>query len=236
MAACDVGLRYGYRAAEVDAVLSADEVPVLLHDSTVDRTTNGRGSVAHKSAAELAALDAGTWFDPQFAGTRIPTLVQALQFCREHGIWLNVEIKPVRGQEARTGQIVAETTARMWSRSGASASATPLLSSFSRVALEAARRSAPQLPRGLLFSQVTPNWREALQALACVSLHCDHRRLTRALAQQITSCGYGLLCYTVNDLRRARTLWSWGVDAICTDRIDRIHPADAPSHKACGSA
>jgi len=228
LAAFDIGLQYGYRAAEIDAVLCADEVPVLLHDATIDRTTNGHGSVASKSAAQLLALDAGGWFGPEFAGARIPTLEQALRHCTERGIWLNVEIKPVPGQEERTGQIVAQTTARFCAQTGLSMRAAPLLSSFSRVALDAARRSAPQLPRGLLFGQIASDWREALQALDCASLHCDHRRLTPTLARKITSSGYGLLCYTVNDPRRVRTLRSWGVDAVCTDRIDRIRPAEDP--------
>lgn len=232
LAACEVGWRHGYRAAEVDAVLSADEVPVLLHDSSLERTTDGTGSVDTKTAAELTGLDAGSWFHADFANVRIPTLVQALRFCNERGIWLNVEIKPVAGHEARTGQVVAEAIASLWADAGPASLAPPLLSSFSRHALEAARHSAPQLPRGLLFGRVAADWREALQALSCVSLHCDHRALTAALAQRIKSGGYGLLCYTVNDRRRARTLWNWGVDAICTDRIDLIRPADDPGPEA----
>jgi len=226
--ACDVGFRYGYRAVEVDAVLSSDEVPVLLHDADLQRTTNGHGSVNSKTAAQLAALDAGSWFHPDYAHARIPTLEQALQHCLERGIWLNVEIKPVPGQEARTGRLVAQTIARVWACLPATNLAAPLLSSFSPLALEAAREAAPQLARGLLFSTIAADWRNTLQRLACVSLHCDHRRLTSRLAQQIAAEGYGLLCYTVNDPRRARIIWSWGVDAICTDRIDRIGPADDP--------
>jgi len=231
LVACEVGSRHGYRAAEVDAVLCADEVPVLLHDASLERTTNGHGSVEARTAGELASLDAGSWFHPDFANARIPTLLQALRHCTERGIWLNVEIKPLAGREVRTGTVVAEVVASFWADAGPANLAAPLLSSFSRPALEAARRSAPQLARGLLFSSVTADWREALRALSCVSLHCDHRRLTRAQAQQITAAGYGLLCYTVNDRQRAKTLWSWGVDAICTDRIDLIGAGDDPGPK-----
>lgn len=234
--AFDVGLRHGYRAVEVDAVLSADGVAVLLHDASLERTTNGRGCVDSKTAAELAALDAGSWFHPDFARTRIPTLEQALHYCLERGVWLNVEIKPVPGHEAATGRIVAQTIACCWAGGGAQGLATPLLSSFSPVALDAAREAAPQLARGLLYSKIAPDWRRALQDLACVSLHCDHRRLTPGLAQEIAAQGYGLLCYTVNDAQRARTIWSWGVDAICTDRIDRIGPADDPGPRPDGPA
>jgi len=222
LAAFDVGARHGYRAAEVDAVLSADSVPVLLHDAGLERTTDGSGCVADRTAAELMLLDAGSWFGQEFAGARIPTLQQALRHCADLGVWLNVEIKPVAGHEARTGALVAETVARY------GAGAPPLLSSFSRVALAAARRAAPQLPRALLCESIPTDWEKQLDALDCVALHCSHRRLAAAQAGRVKAAGYGLLCYTVNDVRRAAELWGWGVDAICTDCIDAIGPGDVP--------
>ena len=78
---------------------------MLLHDASLERTTNGHGSVDAMTAAELAALDAGSWFHPDFANVRIPTLLQVLRHCTEHGIWLNVEIKPLAGREARTAPL-----------------------------------------------------------------------------------------------------------------------------------
>ncbi len=224
LAAFETGLRLGYRAAEVDAVLSADAVPVLLHDETLDRTSSGRGSVARVSAAELARLDAGSWFGPEFAGVGIPTLEQALRFCRERGMWLNVEIKPVAGFEEATGTIVAQLCAACSLHPSAGEPPPPLLSSFSRISLEAARRAAPHLARGLLCTRIPADWRQALVALDCSTVHCDHRHLTQAQAKAVRSGGYGLLCYTVNEPGRAATLRRWGVDAICTDRIDLLRP------------
>jgi len=225
--AIDAGWRHGYRAAEVDAALTADAVPVLLHDATLDRTTNGRGSLAATPLAALARLDAGSWLDARFSAARVPTLEDALALCRERGIWLNVEIKPVPGFEERTGSVVASTVAAFWSGAGdaaASAGRLPVLSSFSRVALEAARAAAPGLRRGMLYTRVPPDWADELAALGAFSLHCDHRHLDASLARAVTDAGYGLLCYTVNSPERARTLRDWGVDAICTDRIDLLAP------------
>jgi glycerophosphoryl diester phosphodiesterase len=230
--AFDAGHAHGYRAAEFDAVLAADGIPVLLHDETLDRTTNGRGPVAVRTAGELARLDAGAWFDARYAGTPVPTLGQALQHCYRLGIWLNVEIKPVPGHEARTGDVVARTVADFYASRPEEEKTKeswrwPVLSSFSPSALGAARRAAPSLPRGLLFGRVPANWLAAMQSLDARTLHCDHRTLTAELAGQIGAAGYGLLCYTVNDPARWSTLRSWGVDAICTDRIDLIAP-DSP--------
>jgi glycerophosphoryl diester phosphodiesterase len=232
LVALDIGWQYGYRAAEVDAALTQDEVPVLLHDATLERTTNGHGSLAHATAAALAGLDAGSWLDPCYCDARVPTLAEALERCRERGLWLNVEIKPVPGHEERTGTVVAHAVAQFWgqtprpSLNGPLATPLPVLSSFSRVALAAARVAAPGLRQGVLFTRVPADWPEVLRDLGAFSLHCDHRHLDARLARAINDAGFGLLCYTVNDRERATQLLDWGVDAICTDRIDLIEPLD----------
>ena len=224
IAALDAGWRYGYRAAEVDAVLAADDVPVLLHDAGLERTSDGSGLVAQRTSQELAELDAGSWFGPAYAGTRIPSLLQALCHCRARGIWLNVEIKPVPGCEERTGSRVAQVVAEHCRAAGVAGAHMPLLSSFSHAALRSARAAAPELARGLLCEEIPSNWREAAQALDAFSLHCDHHHLTQAQAGAIRAAGFGLLCYTVNDPARALLLRNWGVDAICTDRVDQLTP------------
>ena len=97
-----------------------------------------------------------------------------------------------------------------------------MLSSFAPDALIAAREVAPNLPRGWLVDEVPPDWREELTRLDCVSLHTNHRHLTAEQARDIKQAGNWLFCYTVNSPQRARTLFGWGVDAFCTDAIDRI--------------
>ncbi|UGA39070.1 hypothetical protein JOS77_05385 [Chromobacterium haemolyticum] len=129
------GLRYGYRGAECDVKLSADNVCFLLHDDTVERTSNGRGAAAALGMAQLARLDAGGWKGAAFAGEPMPTLDTVAACCLAHGIALNIEIKPCLGREAETGAAVAAEAARLW----AGAALQPLLSSFSAEALCAAR-------------------------------------------------------------------------------------------------
>lgn len=84
---------HGASVCEIDVVLTRDEEIVLLHDEIIDRTTSGKGRAAALTLAELQALDAGAWFGPAFAGTRLPTLREALTAAREHGLALLVEIK-----------------------------------------------------------------------------------------------------------------------------------------------
>ncbi|WP_322015330.1 glycerophosphodiester phosphodiesterase [Paraburkholderia sp. J12] len=220
LAGLRTGSRFGHKLVEFDAKLSADDVVFLLHDDTVARTSNGQGAVAQLRYDEIAALDAGSWRDARFAGEVMPTLAQAAACCREEGLAANVEIKPCPGRDRETGRLVGLEAARLWS----GATPPPLLSSFSFDALAAASEAAPELPRGLLFERVPADWREQTADLACVSLHASHRHLDEALVDRIKSAGLHMLVYTVNDLERARLLVSWGVDTICTDRIDLIGP------------
>ena len=232
IAAIKVGIAHGYRAVEFDAMLAADDVPVLMHDSTLKRTARLAGRVAEQSAAALAQVDVGAWHSARFAGETVPTLEQTLRYCRANGIWPNIEIKPARGFEGSTGAAVASVTARVYGdlirpdgdRADRVDARIPLLSSFSRVALAAAREAAPDVPRGWLVQRVPVRWRAELTRLGCVSLHTNHRYLTARLARRIKTSGAWLFCYTVNTPERARTLFGWGVDAFCTDAIDRVAP------------
>jgi glycerophosphoryl diester phosphodiesterase len=230
LAAIRFGHELGFRAVEFDAMLSADGVPVLIHDDTLERTTSGHGAVAAHTAAQLAQLDAGSWLGPRFAGEPVPTLAAAIALCRARSIWINLEIKPAPGAELRTGEVVARTAAHLYEdsivrggdRAERVAARAPLLSSFARDALDAARKAAPDLPRGYLIDRLPHGWRDELQALGCVSLHTNHRHLTPELARAVKEAGYWLFCYTVNDPARAREIFGWGVDALCTDRLDLI--------------
>jgi glycerophosphoryl diester phosphodiesterase len=216
--AVDTGARLGLKMIEFDAKLSADNVVFLLHDDLVDRTSNGRGEAKLLSYKEIEQLDAGSWFDPSFARARMPTLAQIAERCFALGLAANIEIKPCEGCEAETGRLVAEEAARLWS----GAETAPLLSSFSYTALEAAADAAPDLPRAMLYDAVPDDWRAQTAALSCVSLHVGHETLNEPLVAEIKDSGLRILAYTVNDPERARELAQWGVDAICTDRIDVI--------------
>lgn len=222
LAALRCGLAHGFRAVEFDVMLSVDSIPVLMHDPDFGRTVRGRGRVCETSAAALTAMDAGSWFGTVFAGEPVPTYEQAVNFCKENGIWMNVEIKPAPGFDIATGHAVAALTQRLFDAT--EAAALPLFSSFSFEALAAAKAAAPGIPRGLLVTSIPPDWRDRLRALEAVALHTNHKNLTPELARAVKSAGYGLFCYTVNTPQRAAEILSWGVDAFCTDRIDLIGP------------
>lgn len=217
LAGFDVCARHDCRMVEFDAKLSADEQVFLLHDDMLDRTTNGHGAADEWTWDELVKLDAGAWYAPDFAGTRLPTLEEVSRHCLQAGVLANIEIKPGPGREARTGQLVARAAADLWQHGG-----RPLLSSFSVEALAAARVEVEDLPRGVLFEALPQDWLAIARELDCVSVHVDHEYLNAEQVTEIRSQGLRVLAYTVNEPGRASELIQWGVDAICTDRIDLL--------------
>jgi len=220
LAAFRHGASFGYRMFEFDVKLSGDGKPVLMHDATLDRTTSGSGRVDAMTLGELAALDAGAWHSPAYAGEPIPTLAAIARYTQANGFMVNIEIKPVPGVEYRTGAAVAFDALSLWRN----ATVPPLLSSFSEEALEAVRKTAPDLPRALLLDKLPPDWLERLRRLDCVALDANHRELDAAVIGAAHAAGFKVLCYTVNDPARAHDLLSWGLDGLITDAVDQIPP------------
>jgi glycerophosphoryl diester phosphodiesterase len=199
--------RRGCRWVEVDAKLTADGIPVLFHDDTLERTTNGRGAVASRTLAELGDLDAG-------AGETIPTLADALNLAERLGLGMNVELKPCPGRDAETGRRVTEALV--------GAGIPLLLSSFSETALLAAREMAPGLPRALLVGRVPDDWRDRVARVGAEALHCRWRGLRRHRIRELAAAGVPVRCYTVNDPDVAARLFSWGVAGVFSDFPGRL--------------
>lgn len=195
----------GFLAVEFDVMLSADGTPVLIHDETLERTTNGRGAVAETPDRVLRTLDAG-------AGEAIPTLAEAAALCRALGLYANVEIKPAAGLAARTGAVVGAAARALWR-----GAPPPLLSSFVPDALVAAREQAPELPRGLLLEAGEPGWAALAGALGAATLHLAADAADDAILARAARLGLPVLCYTVNDPRLATRLFARGVAAVFTD-------------------
>src|SRR6266567_6414063 len=138
------GLRHakalGCSWAEFDVRLTGDGALVLCHDPLLDRTTTGSGLVSAKSLAAVRECDAGSWFDPSFAGERVPTLDEGLLLAAELDLGANVEIKADRGREYATAAAVAATAQRLRGRIPA-----VLVSSFLPSAIAAMRELAPEI-------------------------------------------------------------------------------------------
>lgn len=203
----------GARWVEFDVKLTVDDVPILIHDATLERTTNGQGDVRDRTLDEIRRLDAGSWFGPAFAGERVPTLAETLDFMAAHGMGFNLEVKPCPGRARETAEVALKMVKERWP----SDCPAPIISSFSLDSLDAARKVAPDLPRGYLIEKLPVDWRENARTLDCAAIHPNSRHLSRDQVREIKAAGYALLVWTVNEVGRARDLLSWGVDSLITD-------------------
>ena len=228
LAALRLGASHGYRMFECDVKLSADGVPFLLHDATLQRTTNGQQRLGVTASAvggdhpwsSLSQLDAGSWHSRAYTGEPLPTLENIARYCLHNGYFLNLEIKPTPGLERQTGVVVAPHAARLWQ----DAATPPLLTSFHPEALAAARDAQAHLPRGLLLDSLWTGWLETARALDCVAIVCNHALWDNASVTQAKSAGVRTLSYTVNDEWAAQRLIDLGTDGIITDRVDLFSP------------
>ncbi|MCE1182432.1 MAG: glycerophosphodiester phosphodiesterase [Rhodocyclales bacterium] len=198
----------GYQAVEFDVMLNADATPVLIHDETLERTTNGRGQVSTTPDQTLFALDAGE-------GETIPRFADAAVLCRQSGLLANVEIKPAQGMARQTAEVVTRAALQHW----AGAELAPLLSSFSLEALAIARDLAPHLPRGLLLENLPANWPQLARELAVHTLHCPAAVINEPFMAEARALGLPVLVFTVNDEKQAKMLFGLGVQGVFTDTL-----------------
>ncbi len=196
--------RRGATWVETDIKLTADGVPIVMHDDSLKRTTGVDRLVAKTPRAELPA--------------GVPTFEEAIACFGEEGLGCNVEIKPCPGREAETGRVVVETLRRCWP----ARLPAPVLSSFADAALAAARGAAPEFARALLISEVRDDWRARAEAVAADGVNTNGEKLTAVRAVEIRRAGYTLSVYTINDADVARALVGMGVECVITDAPDVI--------------
>ncbi|TLM66826.1 MAG: glycerophosphoryl diester phosphodiesterase [Deltaproteobacteria bacterium] len=202
LAAFARALEAGADGVELDVHLSADGVPVVIHDETLERTTDGEGPVDAWEREYLQALDAGSWFAPHFAGEGVPTLDQVLHLLAGR-LRLNLEVKDVRA-----GQAVLEALRGY-------PAADVMLSSFDCGLLFALRRAAPEMPLAVLHD--AGNWRRALgyaEALRAAAFHPRADLIGRPLLTACRSLRLPVYAWTVDDPGEARALARMGVAGV----------------------
>lgn len=208
----------GVQWVEFDVKLTKDSVPILFHDETLDRTTNGSGLVAERTLDEIRDLEAGSWFSDGFAGIKIPTLEEAIDVLMQHNLGMNLELKPCPGREKETAEATLDLLSKVWDEHD-----KILISSFQYVSLETAMDMAPDWARGLLLETEWPdNWKELADYLDATTININGNTATRDMVEEIIDLEKPILAYTINDPLRARLLRSWGVDAVFTDDPDAI--------------
>jgi glycerophosphoryl diester phosphodiesterase len=210
----------GAEWVEFDVMLASTGEPVIIHDYTLDRTTNGVGEVDKTDFQTLSSLDCGSWFSKNHTGLKIPLLSELLTHVAQLNLGINIEIKPSPGKEQLTAQTAIDFLESHWPKT----CKIPLISSFSAEALQAVHQANIDCKLGFIIDEWESDWERVVDQLGCSSLHVDHKVLTAARVEEVKKRGQVLLAYTVNHDARAQELFSWGVDSIFSDYPDLILP------------
>lgn len=196
--------RRGATWVEIDVKLTADSVPIVMHDASLKRTMGVDRLVAETPRVELPK--------------DVPTFEEAIACFEEQGLGCNVEIKPCEGREAETARVTVATLRRCWP----STLPPPLLSSFKEVSLVAAREAAPEFARAILLGELNEDWRARADAVGAVGINTNGEKLTPGRAREVKQAGFALSVYTIDDAAQARALVAMGVDCVITDMPDVI--------------
>ncbi|MCM3750264.1 glycerophosphodiester phosphodiesterase [Paenibacillus pasadenensis] len=227
LAAFDQAVKTGADYIELDVQLSRDGIPFVLHDTGLERTTSGRGLASNRTMAELAKLDAGSWFSADFKNERIPTLEEVLRRYKGHA-GLLIELKHPQLQPGlehalaevltrcgMTGEerLEANTPAASWQR------APVIVQSFSLPALRRFNDLLPSIPLGVIISRAEEMEPERLHTMADLATYANIRKQLAEpkLVRRIHSSGMAVMVWTVDRRREAVKAVAAGADGIVTD-------------------
>jgi glycerophosphoryl diester phosphodiesterase len=199
---------------ETDLQLSRDARLVALHDATVNRTTNGQGAVHDMTLGELRRLDAGSWFGSEFAGERIPTIEEILEFAKKHDVVFYLEMKPSGSWGGEHALISALRESREIART--------VVISFDPAILAGVRKIEPTLMTGLLFEGQIPEPLARATEIGARQLAVRGDLVTPRLLKEARGRDLQVVCWTINHPGHMRLLVEAGVDGIISDYPDRL--------------
>ena len=211
MAAFIEAQRQGADGIELDVHPTRDGQLVVIHDATVQRTTQGYGAVVNLTLEQLQSLDAGHKFAPQFTGERIPTLRQVLEFSAANGLMVNVELKTGPPSYAGLERLVMRELR-----------ATAMLqhvvvSSFQPEVLVQVRALDDEVATALLTGEIHGASPHHAKAIGATAIHPAFRTVSPGLLNEALQLGLAVRPYTVNDEHVMQRLAAWGADGIITD-------------------
>ena len=212
LGALNRALALGADMAEIDVRLTADGRLAVIHDATLERTTDGQGPVGALTMAELKRLDAGAWFGPEWTGERIPELGEVLDLARGK-FRLNIELKP----DHRREPMLDELLRRLASHAGAGRC---VVTSFDADLVDELKARAPQQPAGYIFGAgELPGW--AFSAKVEV-LSAERSLVDAAFCEFAAASDKSVHVWTVDEPTDMRRFQLLGVDAIITNHPERF--------------
>ncbi len=225
--AADMGVEW----VELDVKLTKDQVPIIFHDDTLERTTDTTGNVADMNYAEIKELDAGLWFGESFIGAKIPTLEQAVDVLIERELGLNLEIKPCPGREKETAEVALDILSGIWDDHD-----RLIISGYSLVAMETSMDMASDWARGLVYGhhcqedwleslkqgRLPDNYKDVIQHLGLSAISIDNDFANKETMTDLLQAGVIPIPYNVNDGPTANRLQSYGIKCVISDMPDVV--------------
>jgi glycerophosphoryl diester phosphodiesterase len=224
LAAFRKAVALGVHFIETDLQLTRDTRLVAIHDDTVNRTTNGQAAVHDLSLEDLRKLDAGSWFGSEFAGERIPTLEEILDFAKRHDVVFYLELKPGGswgGEHALVGAL----------RNSGEIARTVVIS-FDAAILEAVRKIEPTLMTGLLYEGQLSDPLDKAVEIGARQVAVRGDLVTPWLLAQAKRRDLQVIAWTVNQGAHMRLLMAAGIDGIMSDYPDRLVAANKKAAKS----
>ena len=217
LVAFECAVQLGATFLETDLHLTRDGRFVAIHDATLERTTNGHGSVHNYTMAELRELDAGKWFDREFMGEKIPTLEEVLAFSGQHDVVCYLEVK----YDVAWGMHHALVAAL---RNAESAARTVVIS-FDPTTLRAIHKLDPSLMIGLIVDHPGEDFVHVATSMGARQVCVAARTVTPELVAKAHQSDLHVVAWTVNDVEEMRALVATGVEGIMTDFPARLRAA-----------
>jgi glycerophosphoryl diester phosphodiesterase len=189
-----------------------------MHDDTLDRTTNGRGKVSDYTLKELRQFDAGSWFAPQFAGEKIPTLIEVLNLAKGK-IPVNIEIKD---ESPSRYEIIDLADRALQEVKKAGMEGEVIFSSFHPSSLERIKERDPGIWVALLYRRDWNSLQEVTGGMAFPVVNLGHSFLTKEKIERIHEESLKVNTYTVNSEEEMEQFIRWKVDGIITNHPDKL--------------
>ncbi len=215
LAALQLAADLGATWVEFDVTLTADDEVVVIHDDTVNRTTDGQGKVRKLSLKQLQLLDAGSWFAPCFAGERIPTLIEWLQLSAQLKLNLNIECKC----NACDAQRLVFEVKKIIEQHPLAPGCRVLMSSGQTECVAACQQLLPDFPRALIANRWDAKVEQHAMYYKCISVNLDQKKISPGDIKAIHQLGLAVITWTVNQADRIKCLYNMGVDGIFSDVV-----------------
>ncbi|MBG9773252.1 glycerophosphodiester phosphodiesterase [Brevibacillus laterosporus] len=207
----------GIQAIEVDVQLSKDGIPVLIHDFTLDRTTNGSGLVKDHTFDQLREWSAGSWFAEEFSNEQIPALEELFQAASQHTCRLNVELKTAGNLYPLLAEKLVELVEAY------ELASQVCLTSFDHEIIKRVKELQPSIKTGLIITGKPVLLREQLAKTGATILSMAYPYLTKEFVQMMLEEGFEIFAWTIDDENEIERISEWHPNIyICTNHPDRM--------------